>query len=479
MNSLKIFFKNNYFNTIIVLILSLITGFFSFILSEKLKIFFNTGIMNNDVQTIQNNIFIIFFLFIFMFILNISSSRVSSFYTSIIFMVSRLIEMIIYLYIIFKISFYAGLFSLIAIPLTLLFTIGIKKKMADYQMKMLEKSRELSSSTIESLDSIKNIKVKNAYDYFLNKIEKKNINLTNAVVKSAIAENYWQYMNGLINSIVPILVIYLIMKFTNIINISTGNIIILYSFIPLFLSSFKGFYSLIMQFFSSKPFLKSIKEYDILKRETSGNTKLNTFEELTVKDLKININSERDLKIPDMKIKKGEKIFISGESGIGKSSFFNVLLKLNSNYDGSIKINGIELKDISNESIRKLFGISFQNAAVFSDTIENNILLGKSNKKLENLIKISQLEDVLKRNNSKKINNNILSGGEKSRINIAQNLANEPEIIMIDESLTSVDEKMEYSIFENIVNNFKDKTILCISHRNSSKDMFDKEIKIF
>ncbi|MDO7976403.1 ATP-binding cassette domain-containing protein [Oceanotoga teriensis] len=73
----------------------------------------------------------------------------------------------------------------------------------------------------------------------------------------------------------------------------------------------------------------------------------------------------------------------------------------------------------------------------------------------------------------------ILSGGEKSRINIAQNLANEPEIIMIDESLTSVDEKMEYSIFENIVNNFKDKTILCISHRNSSKDMFDKEIKIF
>lgn len=50
---------------------------------------------------------------------------------------------------------------------------------------------------------------------------------------------------------------------------------------------------------------------------------------------------------------------------------------------------------------------------------------------------------------------------------------------MIDESLTSVDEKMEYSIFENIVNNFKDKTILCISHRNSSKDMFDKEIKIF
>ncbi|UYO98808.1 ABC transporter transmembrane domain-containing protein [Oceanotoga sp. DSM 15011] len=220
MNSLKIFFKNNYFNTIIVLILSLITGFFSFILSEKLKIFFNTGIMNNDVQTIQNNIFIIFFLFIFMFIfnisssvlenlimwrgsknlniyslnnifktdydyflnkpapsiwtnLNISSSKVSSFYTSIIFMVSRLIEMIIYLYIIFKISFYAGLFSLIAIPLTLLFTIGIKKKMADYQMKMLEKSRELSSSTIESLDSIKNIKVKNAYDYFLNKIEKR------------------------------------------------------------------------------------------------------------------------------------------------------------------------------------------------------------------------------------------------------------------------------------------------------------------
>jgi ABC-type bacteriocin/lantibiotic exporter with double-glycine peptidase domain len=525
MNKFKIYIKNNKLNSIIAFISSILLGILSFVLSEKLKLFFNEGIIENKLNVIEENLFIIFIIFLFVFILNIlssvinnlmnwrgaknynvfyakklfktdynyflnktsaaiwtnlnmSSMKVSGFYTSIIYMSTKIIEMTIYFYILIKINIFAGVFTLIAIPLILLTTLGVKNKMSEYQMKMLEKSRELSSTAIESFSSVKNIKVKNAYHFFLEKIRAKNEELNKAVIKSAVVENYWSYVSSLINSLVPITIIYLIMKFTNLLNISVGNIIVLYSFIPLFLSSFKSFYSLIMEFFSSKPYLKSLDELEKLDQENVEGIYIDNFESLETKNLKIKISEDRLLDIPDMNIKKSEKVLISGESGIGKSSFFETVLKLRNDYSGEIKINGIDLKKISSKSIRNIVGISFQGQEVYSGSIKENILLGKNEEDLSEIIEISELNEILNYKSEKRINNNVLSGGEKSRISLAQNLFKNPDLILIDESLSSVDEITESKILNKILSKFKNKTILCISHRNSSLKNFDREIKI-
>lgn len=284
-------------------------------------------------------------------------------------------------------------------------------------------------------------------------------------------------MTSLINSIAPILVIFLLMKFTDLITIDSGEIIILYSFIPIFLSTFKTLYSYIMNYYTSKPYLQSIKKFFNLEGEKDGDFIIKNFETLETKNLKI-MHGKKIISIPDFNIKKGEKVLISGESGIGKSSFFNLILGLNDNYTGIIKINGHDLKDFNVSSLRKIFGISFQSSGIFSLNLKENISLGKSytEKEIDKVINIANLQKQLKEKNEALLSNNILSGGEKSRINIAQNLFRTPEVILLDESLSSVDEEMESDIIKNIVENFTQNTIICISHRKSSEKYFEKII---
>ncbi|HOO74420.1 MAG TPA: ABC transporter ATP-binding protein [Tepiditoga sp.] len=524
MNIFKVYFLKNRLNAFGIILLSVFIGITSFGLSEKIKIVFNEGILRNNITTLENNIFILFVIFIILFFLNvfssvlnnviqwkgtknlklyamnkifgskydyflenqptsiwtelnISSSKVADYYTSVVSIFSKAIEFIVYLLIIININVYAGIFTLLTIPFVYIFTLGVKKKMAFYQNKMLEKSRELSSVSIESLENINNIKVKNENDFFIKIIDKKHTELNNNIIKSAFYENYWSFMTSLINSIAPILVIFLLMKFTDLITIDSGEIIILYSFIPIFLSTFKTLYSYIMNYYTSKPYLQSIKKFFNLEGEKDGDFIIKNFETLETKNLKI-MHGKKIISIPDFNIKKGEKVLISGESGIGKSSFFNLILGLNDNYTGIIKINGHDLKDFNVSSLRKIFGISFQSSGIFSLNLKENISLGKSytEKEIDKVINIANLQKQLKEKNEALLSNNILSGGEKSRINIAQNLFRTPEVILLDESLSSVDEEMESDIIKNIVENFTQNTIICISHRKSSEKYFEKII---
>jgi len=110
--------------------------------------------------------------------------------------------------------------------------------------------------------------------------------------------------------------------------------------------------------------------------------------------------------------------------------------------------------------------------------LKENILLGeKGNIDYERIISITQLRRQLKDKGEQVLNFNNLSGGEKTRILLAQNLIRNPELILIDESLSSVDESMESAIISNIISELNNSTIICISHRESSKRYFDKVIK--
>lgn len=154
------------------------------------------------------------------------------------------------------------------------------------------------------------------------------------------------------------------------------------------------------------------------------------------------------------------------------------MLGLRKDYTGSIKINDYELSEINIESLRKIIGISFQGHGVFSLNLEENINLG--NKELldiNKIIEIVQLEKLAEDKKDTILNINSLSGGEQSRISIAQNLIRNPQVILIDESLSSVDEIMEAQIIKNIMDNFIDKTVVCISHRKSTQKYFDKVLR--
>lgn len=520
----KVYLKNNIISNALVIILSILTGFVALKISEQVKLIFNEAIVKNNLAIFEQNILFIVLLYIMMFFLNLSNNvlenyinwngkknlamfsldkltktkytyflknnsastwtdigmsadRVASYYSAIFDILSYIIKFSIYAVIIFNVNLYAGIFSLLAIPIIFLTTIGVKKKRTYYYEKMIEESRGLSAISVETLNTIRNIKVKNEYDFFIEKIDKRYTNLNRAVVGTALCDNYWIKITDLINSIIPISVLYLIMKFTSLIKTTQGDIIVLYSFIPMLLASFKGFYSMLMNIYASKPFIKSIKKYFDLAEENTGTVLIKEFKSLETENLQLD-NSGQIVKIPDIKIMKGEKTLIIGESGIGKSTLFNIMLGLRKDYTGSIKINDYELSEINIESLRKIIGISFQGHSVFSLNLKENINLG--NKELldiNKIIEIVQLEKLAEDKKDTILNINSLSGGEQSRISIAQNLIRNPQVILIDESLSSVDEIMEAQIIKNIMDNFIDKTVVCISHRKSTQKYFDKVLR--
>lgn len=180
----------------------------------------------------------------------------------------------------------------------------------------------------------------------------------------------------------------------------------------------------------------------------------------------------------NLKIKKGENIAIIGKSGCGKSTFLK-LLKQYYNTD-NIYINN-EL--LSNYNLKDNITYISQDEYLFTDTLYNNITLNKSidESELNKIIEICKIDDLINKN---KLGLNMileengfnLSGGEKERVILARSLINIKDYLFIDEGLSEVDVLMERDILKNIINTYKDKTIIFVTHRKDNIDLFDRTI---
>ena len=181
------------------------------------------------------------------------------------------------------------------------------------------------------------------------------------------------------------------------------------------------------------------------------------------------------------KIKKNEWILIKGESGCGKSTFFNLLSGLITDYKGEIYIDNYNLKkkNISN------FNFSFvtQDTLLFEGTFSENVCLkthysSKDMKLLKKVFEVCELNKFISFENflTTKINFNApsISGGQKQRISLARALFTEPQILLLDESLNNLDKKSEQCILKNIKNSYQ-LTLLYISHQNTPIN-FDRKI---
>lgn len=186
-------------------------------------------------------------------------------------------------------------------------------------------------------------------------------------------------------------------------------------------------------------------------------------------------------------IKKGSKVGIKGSSGSGKSTLINLILTLTKATKGQIKIDNFNLEQ-NNLDWLKTIGYVPQDINLIDDTIEKNIAFGLpleqiDKNKLKNAIISSQLSnfiDNLKDGIKTRVGEKgqMISGGQKQRIGIARALYNDPSIIILDESTSSLDLKTEKLIMDIIYNLERHKTIIIVSHRESALDRCDKIISI-
>ncbi len=173
-------------------------------------------------------------------------------------------------------------------------------------------------------------------------------------------------------------------------------------------------------------------------------------------------------------LKSGESLGIAGTTGCGKTTLLSLLLKFYQAPRGSIKISGKDICDISAATVRGAVGYVSQDGFLFSDTVTHNIEFysGKSENEIRNAAALSAVEDDIA-GFSEGYETEVgergthLSGGQKQRISLARALVRDPKILILDDTLSAVDNLTERVITNNLFGVLKGKTSIIVSHRLS------------
>lgn len=180
--------------------------------------------------------------------------------------------------------------------------------------------------------------------------------------------------------------------------------------------------------------------------------------------------------------KTGERIAIVGKTASGKSTLAELLLGMYLPDNGSITIDGINIRRIDKASLRQFIGYVPQDVFLFSDTVTHNIIFGASQKTQEDAAAFAEYasvkDDILRLPNQFDTvvgeRGVTLSGGQKQRISIARALIKNPEIVILDDCLSAVDTETEQKILTYLNTALAGKTAIVITHRLTSLIDFDR-----
>lgn len=334
---------------------------------------------------------------------------------------------------------------------------------------------DTTSYMVERINGYETLKGCNKEHIALKKFEDKYAALSNKIYDLDNCYNYQLLLKEIINDLgfIFIILIGILLVKDNIITI--GQLLSFNSLLVYFLTPIRNIIDLDDSIKQSKIAIKKIlnlyydkKENGILDKKMKG--------EIIFKNLSYTFNDTRNvLENINLKINKNSKVMVIGESGSGKSTLFKILKKYYTVPRDKVYIDNVDINDYQKSNIVYVS----QNEILFTDTISNNI-------DSDNIIDISKicLVDEIVKNNQLGYNMLIeengfnLSGGERQRIILARALANEFDILIIDEGLSQVDINMERKILKNLFENYNDKTIIFISHRLENMDLFNQVIKL-
>jgi subfamily B ATP-binding cassette protein MsbA len=178
----------------------------------------------------------------------------------------------------------------------------------------------------------------------------------------------------------------------------------------------------------------------------------------------------------NFEIRKGQMVALIGTSGAGKSTIVDMLPRFYDPIEGSICIDGVDLRSMDVKSLRALYGIVSQEAILFNDTVADNITFGENQYTEEQVIDaakianahefINSLPDGYQTNIGDR--GNKLSGGQKQRITIARAILRNPPILILDEATSALDSESERLVQDAISRVMRNRTSIVIAHRLST-----------
>jgi len=267
---------------------------------------------------------------------------------------------------------------------------------------------------------------------------------------------------------------------------SIGELILFNSILYYFVDPLKNILDLSYNFVYLKNVYNRINDLILIKTNYIEEKHTNIIGDISINNLSYSIDGLNNIfDNISINIKYGSKFLMYGNSGNGKSTLMKILMKYIDEYKGSIYINNVNLKDISSYNILYNFTYVSQNSYINNDTLKNNIIYNRniSDKDYEDIINLCNLNRL---RDSKKLRNDFIiedngfniSGGERQKIILARSLLKNSNYLILDEVLSEVDILEEKEIIDKILNKYKNKTIIYISHKEQIIDLFNNKYKL-
>ncbi len=418
--------------------------------------------------------------------LNTIRSFISSFFCVI---TTDCITLLLFLYLMFTIHKNITLYLLVLMIILLICLIlinNIKKK----NIKKISNGQDVINSYI--INGISNVDTMKGSHLEKRMIDKFNLNykafMETTYQYSFIIEIY-QFIKRNTQDIILTIIygvgaIEIIKK-----HMSISNLLLYQTAFSYFRNSFLNLLLLLEEYTSFKISLDRVEEIYLISQEQFNNNYYYLPYQLKgnidIKNLNFKINNKVLFNNLNITIKEGEKVLLCGASGTGKSTLLKMLLRYIEVDYGHISIAGIDINHYHLENIRSNITYVSGNEYLFTDTIQNNIMLYKevSEEEFKQSCKICLVDEIVNNNITKyntiaEENGFNFSNGEKQRIILARSILRKSNIYIFDESLSGIDVQKEKKILENIFEYLKEKTIIVISHRFNNKKLFDRVLKL-
>ena len=238
----------------------------------------------------------------------------------------------------------------------------------------------------------------------------------------------------------------------------------------------------ISEFTANMRRVKSLLEDEELEKEKFGTKEYKNIKgNIEFKNVTFAYSKDKILNDISFEIKAKKKNALVGMSGSGKTTIFKLLLKQYDNYDGQILIDGYDIRDFSEKSLRNAISVVNQEPMLFNMSIKENLLMVKpdaTDEQIKQACKLASIHDFIetlphKYDEIMLENNNNISVGQKQRIAIARSILKDTPIILFDEVTSALDKESKKNIEETINEIAKVKTVVVIAHTLDSIDNFD------
>ena len=420
-------------------------------------------------------------------------SNINSIILEIFDMISEIIKVVFFLGIAFYIDFDLTLGVMVVTPILVITVRRYAKRLKRSGRQRQEALDGLNSKLQETLSGIRIIRAFATEEYEINNFKKKNNSLKKIAVRSA---RYNAKANSIMEALNYIIIALLLMfsgyRVLRAKNFTPGDFVTIIGAIS---SMYTPARRAITRFNAISVNLSSITRVsEILEEMPSIVNKENCikFENFTDGvsfenvDFEYKDNPEKILKNINLDVKKGETVAFVGNSGGGKSTLVNLIPRFFDVSNGSLKIDGIDVRDYEIKSLRKAIGIVPQETFLFSGTILSNIKYSRQNATFEEVV------EAAKQANAHEFIENLpdgydteigergvkLSGGQKQRIAIARAILENPQILILDEATSALDNESEKLVQDALEKLMEGKTTFIIAHRLTTIENSNKIVVI-